>query len=325
MSGPRNVMLAAVLAGAIGAASAAQADYPDRPITLINPFPPGGLIDVVARPFAAELEQVLGQPVVMENRGGAAGAVGAQVAANAPADGYTLLAHIVSISIFPEVDRLFEREVNYEREDLVGVARLNADPPILIVHANTPWQTLEELIEDARARPNEIIFSSSGPYGALHLPMEMILQAAGVEMRHLPTTGGGPAMTAVLGENAQALVSGIGVAAPHIESGAVRPLAVFSAERVESFPDVPTVMESGYDIEYYMWAGLFAPAGTPDDALQVLRDAAREVATGESYAQMMRNAGLGVAYLDAPEFQEFWDSDAVAIGETVRAIGIVEY
>ncbi len=325
MLGSRNVMLAALVAGTLGAGSTAFADYPDRPITLINPFPPGGLIDVVARPFAAEFAEVLGQPVVMENRGGAAGAVGAQVAANAPADGYTLLAHIVSISIFPEVDRLFDREPNYVREDLVGIARLNADPPVLIVSAETPWQTLDEMVEDARANPNRFLFSSSGPYGALHLPMEMLLQAADVEMRHLPTTGGGPAMTAVLGNNAQALVSGIGVATPHIQSGSVRPLAVFSAERVEALPDVPTVMELGYDIEYYMWAGLFAPAGTPDDVLEVLREAAREVAEGDSYRQMMRNAGLGVAYLDAPEFQAFWDEDAVAIGETVRAIGIVEY
>lgn len=321
----RNVLLAAAVAAVVGVGLPAQADYPDRPITMINPFPPGGLIDVVARPFAAQLAEVLGQPVVMENRGGAAGAVGAQVAANAPADGYTLLAHIVSISIFPEVDRLFERTPNYEREDLVGIARLNADAPVLIVNADTPWQTLEDMMEDARARPGEVLFSSSGPYGALHLPMAMLLQAADVEMRHLPTTGGGPAMTAVLGNNAQALVSGIGVAAPHIESGAVRALAVFGAERAAGLPDVPTVMEQGYDIEYYLWAGLFAPAGTPDDVVGVLRDAARQVAEGDSYARMMANAGLGVDYLDAPEFQAFWDEDAVAIAETVRAIGIVEY
>jgi tripartite-type tricarboxylate transporter receptor subunit TctC len=309
----------------VATGAAADEPYPTRPITIVNPFPPGGLSDVVTRPLAAVMEPLLKQPVVILNKSGAAGAVGAQFVATAKPDGYTILTHIVSISVFPEVDLLFGREPKYTREQFVAIARINADPPVLIVGAETPWKTLKDLVEDAKKRPNEIIFSSSGPYGALHLPTEMLLRAAGgLRMRHLPTTGGGPAMTALLGGHSQVLVSTVGVAAPQIKAGKVRPLATFGATRLAHLPDVPTLKELGYDVEFYVWAGLFAPRGTPEHAVKALRDAVRQAVQSADFKRAMDNVQLVIAYQDAGEFKAWWDRDAQAIAATVKSIGKLE-
>jgi len=323
MTGRLSVLALALVLVATGAA--ADEPYPTRPITIVNPFPPGGLSDVVTRPLAAVMEPLLKQPVVILNKSGAAGAVGAQFVATAKPDGYTILTHIVSISVFPEVDLLFGREPKYTRERFVAIARINADPPVLIVGAETPWKTLKDLVEDAKKRPNEIIFSSSGPYGALHLPTEMLLRAAGgLRMRHLPTTGGGPALTALLGGHSQVLVSTVGVAAPQIKAGKARPLATFGATRLAHLPDVPTLKELGYDVEFYVWAGLFAPRGTPANAVTTLRDAIRRAVQSADFKKAMDNVQLVIAYQDAGEFKAWWDRDAQAIAATVKSIGKLE-
>lgn len=322
---PRLALLVTVLALALAApARGAEERYPARPITLVNPFPPGGLIDVVARPLANALEPVLKQPVVILNKPGAAGAVGAQYVATARPDGYTLLAHIVSISIFPEVDALFGRPPTYTRDQLTPIARVSADPPVLVVGGTTPWRTLAELLDDARRRPRQITFASSGLYGALHIPTEMLLRAAGVTMRHLPTTGGGPAMTALLGDHAQVLVSTVGVAAPHIKAGKVRALAVFGAGRLPQLPDVPTLRELGYEVEFYTWTGLFGPRGLPDGALRTLREAVRQAVQAPEFRRAMDNAQVAIAYQDADEFAAWWERDARAIAAAVAAIGRIE-
>src|SRR5262245_11416315 len=207
------VVGSAAAAAALGTwPAAAQGAYPSRAITVINPFPLGGAVDVVGRPFAAALEPLVGQPVVIETKAGAAGAVGAQFAASATPDGYTLLAHLPSISGFESVDRLFGRAPKFTRAEFVPIARLTEGPMVLVVNDQTPYRTLAELIDDAKKRPNEIIFSSSGLYGALHLPTALFMKATGVEMRHLPTNGGGPALTAILGNNSQVLVTSIAAA-----------------------------------------------------------------------------------------------------------------
>src|SRR3954469_2392993 len=230
----------------------AQEPYPSHPVTFINPFPPGGAADVVARPLAAVLEPMLKQPVVIDTKAGAAGAVGAQFAASAKPDGYTLLSPITSISGFAEVDRLFGRQPKFTNADFIPLARFVADPCVLIVNDQQPWKTLQELIEDARKRPNEIIFSSSGLYGALHIPTALlIMSAGGLKLRHLPTNGGGPALTALLGNNAAVLVSSVSAALAQIKAGKARPLALFGAARSKALPEVPTLKESGYDVKYY--------------------------------------------------------------------------
>jgi tripartite-type tricarboxylate transporter receptor subunit TctC len=254
------VVGSAATAAALAAGPApAQDAYPSRPVTLINPFPPGGAADVVGRPFAAALEPLVKQAVVIENKPGAAGQVGAQYVASAKPDGYTLLIHIVSISGFAEVDKLFGRTPKFTRADFVPIARFTEGPMVLVVNDKQPYKTLKDLVEDAKKRSNQIIFSSSGLYGALHLPTALFMQAAGIQMRHLPTNGGGPALTAILGNNSQVLVSSIAAASAHIKAGKLKPLACFSAKRAASAPDVPTLKELGYDVEFSLWVGLFAP------------------------------------------------------------------
>ncbi len=301
----------------------AQDAYPSRPITFINPFPPGGAADVVARPFAASLEPFIKQPIVIETKAGAAGQVGGQFAAAAKPDGYTLLVHIVSISGFAEVDKLFGREPKFTRADFIPLARFTEGPMVLIVNDQQPHKTLKELVDDAKKRPDEIIFSSSGLYGALHLPAALFMKAAGIKMRHLPTNGGGPALTAILGNNAQVLVSSVAAAMPHIRSGKARALACFSTKRAASLPDVPTLKELGYDVEFSLWVGLFAPKGTPDAIVTKVRQETRKAVETEQFKKAIDNIGDVVAYLDQPDFAKFWDEDAKRVEAAVQSIGKV--
>ena len=314
--------LAATAALSRGLASA-QESYPTRAITIINPFPPGGAADVVARPFAAVLEPILKQPVVIETKAGAAGQVGAQFAASAAPDGYTLLVHIVSISGFAEVDKVFGRQPKFTRADFVPIARFTEGPMVLLANDQTPYRTVKELVDDAKQRPNQIIFSSSGLYGALHLPTALFLKAAGIQMRHLPTNGGGPALTALLGNNAQVLVSSVAAANAHIKAGKARALATFSANRLASLPEVPSLKELGYDVEFSLWVGLFAPKATPEVIISKLREDAKAAAATEQFAKAIENIGDVLAYQDQPEFAKFWDEDAKRVEDAVRSIGKV--
>jgi tripartite-type tricarboxylate transporter receptor subunit TctC len=320
----RSFVVGSAAAALAGPTAFAQDAYPSRAITLINPFPPGGAADVVGRPFAGVLEPMLKQPVVIETKAGAAGAVGAQFAASAKPDGYTLLLHIVSISGFAEVDKLFGRQPKFTRADFIPVARFIADPCVLLVNDQQPYKTLKEFTDDAKKRPDQLIFSSSGLYGALHLPMALYMKAAGITLRHLPTNGGGPALTALIGNNSQALVSSIAAASGQMKAGKARALASFGAKRSPSFPDVPTMKELGYDIEFYLWVGLFAPKGTPEPIVGKIRDFTRQAALTDQFKQLMGNIGQEVAYLDQADFKTFWDADAKRVEDAVRLIGKVE-
>jgi tripartite-type tricarboxylate transporter receptor subunit TctC len=299
-------------------------DYPSRPVTFINPFPPGGAADVVARPLAAVLEPMVRQPVVIETKAGAAGAVGAQFAANAKPDGYTLLTHITSISGFAEVDKLFGRTPKFTRADFIPIARFIADPMIIVVNDQQPYKMLKEFVDAAKAKPNEIVMSSSGLYGALHLPMALFNKKAGITLRHLPTQGGGPAITALLGNNAQVLCSSIAAASAQVKAGKLKPLASFGAARAPLMPDVPTLKELGYDLEFYLWVGLFAPKATPEGVISYWRDMSRKAAATDAFVKAMANIGQQVAFMDQPEFRAFWDADAKRVEEAVQAVGKME-
>jgi tripartite-type tricarboxylate transporter receptor subunit TctC len=319
----RDFVLGSAAALAAGSVFSQEA-YPSRPVTLVNPFPPGGAVDVVARPLATVLEPILKQPLVIETKAGAAGQVGGQFAANARPDGYTLLMHIVSISGFAEVDKLFGRPVKFTREDFIPIARFIADPMVLVVNEKQPYKNLKDFVDDARKRPGQLIYSSSGLYGALHLPTALFMKAAGVQMKHLPTAGGGPALTAILGNNSQVLVSSIAAANAQMKAGKLRPLASFGARRAPALPDVPTMKELGYDVEFYLWVGLFAPKNTPAAVISTWREASKKAAASPEFAAAMKNLGQDVAYLDQPEFRAFWDSDAKRVEDAVRQIGKVE-
>jgi tripartite-type tricarboxylate transporter receptor subunit TctC len=321
----RSFVFGSAAAAAALKASFAQDAYPTHAITIINPFPPGGAVDVVMRPLAAAVEPMVQKPVVIETKSGAAGQVGAQFAANAKPDGYTLLSHLTSISGFAEVDRLFGRQPKFTNADFIPLARFVADPCVLIVNDEQPYKTLNELVDDAKKRPNEIIFSSSGLYGALHIPTALFTAAAGgLKLRHLPTQGGGPALTAFLGNNSQVLVSSISASLSQIKAGKARPLALFGRERSPALPDVPTMKEAGYDVEYYLWVGLFAPKGTPANVVTYWREVLNKAAHGEQFKAALANLGQELAYMDQPEFAAFWDADSKRIEAAIRSIGKVE-
>ena len=242
---------------------------------------------------------------MIETKAGAAGAVGAQVAANAKPDGYTLLLHITSISGFAEVDKLFGRPPKFTRADFIPIARFVADPCVLLVNDQQPYKTLKELIEDAKKRPDQIIFSSSGLYGALHIPTALFMKAAGgLKLRHLPTNGGGPALTAFLGNNSQVLVSSVSASLAQIKAGKAKPLALFGAKRSKALPDVPTMKELGYNIEYYLWVGVFAPKGTPANVVTYLRTNVSKAAHTDQFKTAMTNLGQDLDYLDAAGVRE---------------------
>jgi tripartite-type tricarboxylate transporter receptor subunit TctC len=196
---------------------------------------------------------------------------------------------------------------------------------VVIVNQQQPYKTLKEFIADAKARPHEIIFSSSGLYGAAHIPMALLADAAGgLDLRHLPTMGAGPALTALLGNNAHIFVAPVSASLTYIKSGQVRPLATLGASRVPSLPDVSTLKELGYGIEYYVWVGLFGPRQTPNDIVSYLRDVVRRAAHTDQFKTTLANVGLDLAYLDQPDFIKFWDEDAARIETAIRQIGRLE-
>jgi tripartite-type tricarboxylate transporter receptor subunit TctC len=320
----RTLSMIALMMGALIPAARAQEAYPTRPITVVVAFPPGGLADLSARPVAAALEKILKQPVVVSNKPGAAGAVGNQFVATSKPDGYTLLMALVSVSVLPEVDRLFARPPKYTRDQLTGIARVNAEPSILTVPADAPWKTVKDLVEDARRRPGEIVFSSSGLYGASHVPMEMFLHAAGIRLRHLPTTGGAPMMTAVLGGHAQVTMSTTALVSPHVKAGKLRLLAHTGQAPVGAFPEVPSLASLGYDVDYTAWAGLVAPRDTQPNVVKILRDAMRQAMKEPEVVGAYTKVEMPVAYMDADQFNPWWDRDARRLAAVVQKIGKVE-
>ena len=302
----------------------AQDTFPNRPISMVAPFPPGGVADLTARPVAAAMEKVLKNPVVVVNKTGAAGAVGMSFVANSKPDGYTLLLSLSSISIIPEADKLFDRKPAYTMDQLVPIALISADPTVLVVHADRPWKSVKEFVEDAKKRPGEISFSSSGVYGTLHMATEMLAHAAGIKLKHVPYGGAGPALTSILGGHVDALASGPAVVLPHVKAGKLRPLAGWGAKRVASLPDLPTFKELGYDIEFYIWAGVFAPKGTPQPILKRLRETVGQAVKEPDFKGAMEKIQTPIAYMDAPEFQKFWDKDAKMLADAIKRMGKVE-
>jgi tripartite-type tricarboxylate transporter receptor subunit TctC len=314
----------ALLALVLPAAALAQDPYPSKPITMVVPFPPGGQADLSARPLAAAMSQILKQPVVVLNRAGAAGAIGHRAVATAAPDGYTIMVTLVSVQALPMVDKLFGRESQYTMAQLAPLALLVADPPVLVVGADKPWKSAKELVDDAKKRPDDIVYSHSGLYGPSHLPMEMFLHAAGIKMRGLPAVGGGPTMALVLGGSAAMWASPPAMAVAQVSANKLRPLASFGTKRHPAFPDVPTLKELGYDVEYYVWSGSFAPAGTPEPIMKTLRDAIRQSVNSTEFKTAMEKLRSPEAYLDAPQFKEFLSRDAARLGQAIQKIGKVQ-
>ena len=315
--------LLALLLAACGGAFA-QTAWPERPVTMIVPFPPGGVADTVARPVADALARELKQPVVVENKAGAGGALGIGLAARAPADGYTVLLSLSSISILPEADAILNRKPAYTLDQFKPIARFTADPTVLVVRADAPWKNFADFVADVKRSPGKYNYGSSGNYGTMHVPMEMLKAQADFRMTHIPFTGAGPAVIALLGGQVDAIASGPATVVQQINAGKLRALAHWGDRPLAALPGVPSLKELGYAAQFAQWSALFVPAGTPDDIVQRLRGAAQKVATDPVVQQTITRAGSPVDYLDAPAFQTYWDQDAAVMTEAVRRIGKVE-
>jgi tripartite-type tricarboxylate transporter receptor subunit TctC len=316
----------ALIAGALmmpALPAAAQEVFPARPIQMIVPFPPGGVADITGRPVAHVMGKLLKQSVVVVNKGGAGGAVGAAQAAHATPDGYTILMALSSISVLPVADRLQGRPPAYELDQLAPIALISADPTVLVVRGDGPYRTLKDLVDAAKAKPATINYGSSGVYGTLHVAMEIFAEAAGIRLFHIPYQGGGPAVAALLGGQIDALASGPAAAIGQIKAGKMRALAVWGDKRLASMPDVPSMKELGYDATFYIWSGLFAPAATPPAVMSVLRDAVRRTVEDGEFKDAMAKVETPIAYLDAPEFKVFLERDAARLRVAVERIGKV--
>ena len=304
---------------------AAQAQpYPSRPISMIVPFAPGGIADITGRLLAVPLARILGQPVVIDNRAGAGGAVGHVATAKAKPDGYTIMMALSSIVVIPEAEKVNGRQPTYQMSDFTPIALVSADPTILMVPADAPWKTLKDLVDDARARPGAISYSSSGVYGTIHTCFEMFAQAAGIKLLHVPYKGGGPSMAALLGREVDLTAQSPGVSNQHIKSGRVRVLGSWGATRTSALPDVPTMKEQGFDVEFAIWAGVFAPAGLPADVRERLTGAVRQAVQDPDFVRVMTTLNTPINFKEGREFDNFLNTDTNRLADVVRRMGKTE-
>ena len=312
--------LAAALALSLAAASGHAQDYPTRAINITVPNPPGGMNQIHAQPLSAVIERLTKQPAPVVNRPGGTAAVGTAYVANQP-DGYNMLVTTPNLYLVIEKDKLYGIKSPFTLDQIALLALLSADPLIMFAHPSLPVKTAKDVVALAKSKPNEIIFSSSGPYGITHTPTALFMDATKTKMRHLPTTGGGPAITAVLGGHAQ--LSGGGPAAiyPHVQSGKLRTIASYGVKPHPALPDVPTFKSQGIDIEAYLWVGLFTAAGVPEPIQLKMRELIGKVAADPSFRQTLEKVQVVPDYRDAPEFRKFFDEDYKRMAKAIQAIG----
>ena len=317
--------LAIVLALGLSSATWAQGAYPQKPVTLIVPFPAGGIADLSARALKASLDKALGQPVLIVNRPGASGAIGAVAVTNATADGYTLMYTLSSVASVPEQAVLNGQKAPFTLDQFVPVARVTVDVVSLVVRADSPYKTYQDFAAALKANPKGMTYSSSGNYGISHFPAEMLLAATQTEARHIPYAGGAPMLTALMGGQGDFNIPVRTLALPHVQSSRLRYLAMYGAKRWAQAPDVPTLSELGVPIDFVPWTGLFAPAGTPADVLATLRRALRAACQDNQFVETVGKSSAGeIAYLDGSELETFWKADLARTSVTIQRIGRIQ-
>jgi tripartite-type tricarboxylate transporter receptor subunit TctC len=302
---------ALALAGALGLppvqAQSADSAFPVRPIRLIVPYPPGGSTDPAARLIASEIGPRLGQSVVVENRAGAAGAIGTEAAARAAPDGYTLLFHTSVISTDPTLKKNAPYDV---KRDLAPVTLAVTGPYLLVVNPALPVRTVGELIAYAKANPGKLSFGSAGQGSSGHLIGELFKKAAGIEMVHVPYKGGGPSIVGLVGNEVQLVFDTFSGSRALAESGKLRAIAVTSASRSGLMPDVPTVSESGLkDFSAVYWLGVFAPAKTPAAVIDKIHGSIKQALESPSVRARTLEQGNVPQALGPAEFARILDAD----------------
>ena len=313
-SGMRRIawMLGAIVVSAVLHAGFAQADYPTRNIQLIVPFAAGGGTDAVARTFADIAEEQLGVAVTVINRTGGSGAVGMTEGANASATGYTVTMITREIVSLPQLGL---SPVSWE--SFQPVALINEDPALILVRQDSPYESVADLLNDARERPGRITYASTAQPNLYVLAVEITQD---VEFNHIPYDGAAPSLTALLGGHVDFTMMNPGEAISQIRAEQVRPLAVLAQERVEGLPDVPTMIELGYEVTSGTWRGLAVPPGTPEAVVQRLEEVAAAVVQDPRFVEVMDRMTLGIRYLNAEAFQAFMEVDAELVGLIVDAL-----
>lgn len=325
LSRPSAIAAAAfALTACLPVATLAQDAWPSKPISMVVPFPPGGVADTVGRPVAQALARELQQSVVVENKGGAGGALGIGAVAKAQPDGYTVLMSLASMTTIPEADKINGKTSLFQLAQLKPIARFTADPVVLVVRSDAPWKDIQEFVKDVRSKPAKYSFASSGNYGTMHVPMEMLKANANLRMLHVPYLGAGPALIALLSGQVDAVATGPASVLQHIKGGKLKALAHWGEGPLASLPDVPTMKQAGFPIEYAQWSGLFVPASTPEPVVEKLRAAAKKAAEDPAVNATMNGAGSSIMYMDAPQFQTYLNADAKKMADVVKKIGKVE-
>lgn len=297
--------------------------FPTHTITIVSPFAAGGVADMGSRALSASLAKTFSTSVIVENRPGAAGAIGHSYVARAVPDGHTVMVTISSLAVIPEINRRLGRPVTYEMSDFVPLARLFSEAGLLWVKASAKWQTVGDLIEDARNNPDVITYGTSGVFGPAHLVMEMFLKAASLRMVHVPYQGGAPATSALLSDQVAVVPSVLSNFKGLYDDKQVRPLLQFGEKRSAVFPDIPTAVEVGYaDAVYMLWTGVFAPAKLPQLVQEKLRAAIGECMKERAVLEAITKTGTELGYMDSPEFTEFLRADTARLLAVTRAMNI---
>jgi len=294
--------------------------YPSRPIRLIVPFPPGGSNDIVARMVATQLGERLGQQVVIDNRGGAGGVLGTDLAAKSPPDGYTLLLISVAYAFGPAL----YRNLPYDPERAFApVGILGSGAAALTVHPSLPVNTVRELIALAKAKPGALNYASAGVGSLQHLACALFMIQAGIDVVHVPYKGGGPAMADVIGGQAQIVMPSLIQVVPHIKSGRLKVLGTSGTRRSAVLPDVPTIAESGVPgYEAHNWWGLLAPAGTPAPVIEKLHRDLTSVLSSRETEKRFETEGAEVVRMTPAEFGGFISAELVKWSRVAREVGI---
>ncbi len=317
----KNKVLAAVLAAAsIVAVGAAHAEYPDRPINLIVPFPPGGTADNMARAMQPALQRALKQTVLVVNKAGAGGAIGVSQVANAPADGYNILLSLLSVASLPEQAVVNKQKPPFTLEQLTPVALLSAEPVAMVVPEASPYKSFRELIAAAKAKPNQLTFGSTGFFGEVHVRSEAFVDTAGIDARHIPYQGGGPLLNALIASEVDFALLSRALTSAQVKAGRLRYLATAGNEPWTDPAGLPRMKDQGVDFDTVAGTAVFIPAGTPEAVERKIRQAVEVAVNDAEFKQMVTQTGGAVKYMPGSEFATFWSGYVKAIGVITRRI-----
>ena len=315
------VRVACLLVCVLPAAPAVSQSFPVKPLRIVVPFSAGGPTDITARFIAPRMTELLGQSIVIDNRAGATGIIGAELVAKSPPDGYTLLMATASVVA---INMVTYSKLPYDTlRDFQPLTPIMTTATILVLHPSVPARNLKDLVALAKVRPGQITMASAGTGGTLHLPIEMLMKSAGIKMTHVPYKGAAPAVIDVVAGQVSGMFVDLPVISPHVKAGKVRALAMASPKRSVYFPDVPTTKEAGYsNVELQNYYALFLPARTPPDIVGKLHDAAVKTVNTPGVREKLVGSGADPLTMTPEEFTRFLRADIEMWGKVVKAAGV---